>query len=110
MNKMQDVVIHPADQGNVTVILTHEDYHSKHAEMMDCNTHILLNNDPTRSQEKRGWERYQFCNINLGQQQVNHLRPSKWKFIETLSRAWVYLLTYFQNIYITVDISTWRQI
>ena len=108
MHKMQDVVIHPADEGNVTVILTH-DYHSKHVEMMDCNTHILLNNDPTRSQEKRGWERYQFCNINLGQQQVNHLRPSKWKFIETFSHAWFTYLPTF-DVYIMVDISTWRQI
>ena len=57
MKKMQAVVIHPADEGNVTVILTHDDYHSKHVEMMDCYAHILLNNDPTRSQEKRGWER-----------------------------------------------------
>ena len=51
--KMYDVAILPAGKGNATDILTQDNYHSKLAEMLDCDTYRWQKKDPTKAQENR---------------------------------------------------------
>ena len=41
----------PADKERMPLILKHNDYHSKLAEMLDCDTYRWLTRDSTKSEE-----------------------------------------------------------
>ena len=47
--KKQRLRILPADKGNVTVLLSHEQYHSKMSEHISSGPYTLLQRDPTSS-------------------------------------------------------------
>ena len=58
LQQMEDVVILPADKGNVTVIMVKLDYHEKIDQMLsDSDTYRSIKKDPSSRAEREKLER-----------------------------------------------------
>ena len=53
LERLDDVVILPADKGNATVLMMKDDYDSKLMGMLGSDTYSILNKDPTKTQEAK---------------------------------------------------------